>query len=140
MRGGRWRILGSSKRHTDPTDRPKTSNAKDPVMKKFIAIALLAATTALSAAPANAQMSALKSLDSATAGSASSIVHKTGRRGRFAAGLALGIVGAAIATHHYRHRRHYEPRWSRHERRCRRWHRACYNGYDRACWKYDNRC
>ena len=109
-------------------------------MRKIVAIALLAATTALSAAPANAQMSALKSLDNATADSASSIVHKTGRRGRFAAGLAIGIVGAAIATQHYRHRRHYEPRWSRHERRCRRWHRACYNGYDRACWKFDNRC
>ncbi len=110
-------------------------------MKKIVAIALLAATTALSTAPANAQMSALKSLDNATADSASSIVHKTGRRGRFAAGLALGIVGAAIATHHYGyHRPYYSSRWSRHERRCRRWRRSCYRGYDRACWKYDNRC
>ena len=109
-------------------------------MKKLFAIALLAAATTLSAAPASAQMSALKSLDSAKAANTGGIVHKTGRRGRFAAGLALGIVGAAIATHHYRHGHYHEPRWSRHERRCRRWHRACYNGYDRACWKYDNRC
>ena len=110
-------------------------------MKKFFAIALLAATTALSAAPANAQMSALKSLDSATASSGTAIVHKTGRRGRFAAGLAIGIIGAAVATHAYRHHhRRYESRWSRHERRCRRWRRSCYNGYGRACWKYDNRC
>ena len=110
-------------------------------MKKLFAIALLAATTALAAAPASALMSALKSLDNAKAANTAGIVHKTGRRGRFAAGLALGIVGAAIATHHYRHHGHYhEPRWSRHERRCRRWRRACYNGYDRACWKYDNRC
>lgn len=110
-------------------------------MKKFIAIALLAATTALSAAPANAQMSALKSLDNATAASGSAIVHKTGRRGRFAAGLAIGIIGAAVATHAYRHHRpHYSSRWQRHERRCRRWRRSCYRGYDRACWKYDNRC
>ncbi|MFY0613081.1 MAG: hypothetical protein JXQ99_16240 [Hyphomicrobiaceae bacterium] len=113
-------------------------------MKKFFAIAILAAATALSAAPANAQMSALKSLDNAAVASDSAIVHKTGRRGRrgrFAAGLALGIVGAAIATHHYGyHRPYYSSRWSRHERRCRRWRRSCYRGYDRACWKYDNRC
>lgn len=114
-------------------------------MKKFFAIALIAAATAISAAPANAQMSALKSFDNAAVAKESAIVHKTGRRGRrgrFAAGLALGIVGAAIATHHYHsyHRPYYSSRWSRHERRCRRWRRACYNGYGRACWKYDNRC
>mgnify|MGYP001821466005 CR=1 FL=1 len=113
-------------------------------MKKLLAIALIAAATALSAAPANAQMSALKSFDNAAVAKESAIVHKTGRRGRrgrFAAGLALGIVGAAIASHHYyNHRPYYSSRWARHERRCRRWRRACYNGYGRACWKYDNRC
>ena len=110
-------------------------------MKKFFAIAILAAATALSAAPANAQMSALKSLDNAVVASDSAIVHKTGRRGRFAAGLAIGIIGAAVATHHYNnHRPYYSSRWSRHERRCRRWRRSCHRGYDRACWKYDNRC
>ena len=110
-------------------------------MKKFIAIAILAATAALSTAPANAQMSALKSIETAATTADTTIVHKTGRRGRFAAGLAIGIVGAAIATHHYKSRhRYYSHRWSRHERRCRRLRRACYNGYGRACWKYDNRC
>lgn len=110
-------------------------------MKKFIAIAVLAATAALSTAPANAQMSALKSIDAAAASGNAAIVHKTGRRGRarFAAGLAIGIVGAAIVADHYRHR-YYSPRWSRHERRCRRWRQNCYRGYDGACWKYDNRC
>lgn len=109
-------------------------------MNKLIATALLAATTALTAAPANAQMSGLKSLE--TAGASDTIVHKTGKRGRFAAGLAIGIVGAAIATHAYRHhhRRYHEPRWSRHERRCRRWYRACNRGYHRSCWRFDNRC
>ncbi|MGI9480535.1 MAG: hypothetical protein ACR2PI_27850, partial [Hyphomicrobiaceae bacterium] len=104
-------------------------------MKKFFAIALIAATTAIAAAPANAQMSALKSIDNATVAKESAIVHKTGRRGRFAAGLALGIVGAAIATHHYHsyHRPYYSSRWSRHQRRCRRWRRSCYRGYDRSC-------
>jgi hypothetical protein len=110
-------------------------------MKKFIAITILVAVTALSSAPANAQMSALKSLDNATATSDSDIVHKTGRRGRFAAGLAIGIIGAAVAHQAYRHHRpYYSSRWQRHERRCRRWRRACHNGYGRACWKYDNRC
>lgn len=109
-------------------------------MKTLIATALLAAATAFTAIPANAQMSGLKSLETATA--SETIVHKTGKRGRFAAGLAIGIVGAAIATHAYRHhhRRYHAPRWSHHERRCRRWRRACYRGYDRACWKYDDRC
>ena len=114
-------------------------------MKKLIAIAILAATaaltTALATAPANAQMSALKSIETAATTTDATIVHKTGRRGRFAAGLAIGIVGAAIASHHYNNRnRYYSSRWSRFERRCRRWRRACYNGYGRACWKYDNRC
>ena len=114
---------------------------KVPVMKKLIAIALLAATAALSAAPANAQMSALKSFDKAAASTETAIVQKTGRRGRFAAGLAIGIVGAAIAHQAYRHHRpHYSTRWSRHERRCRRWRRDCYDGYGRACRKFDYRC
>ena len=64
-------------------------------MKKFIAITLFAATAALSTAPANAQMSALKSTETAATTTDTAIVHKTGRRGRFAAGLAIGIVGDA---------------------------------------------
>ena len=138
-RGAYW----VQQRDTDPQQRPNPPHAtqKDPVMKKLIAIAILATAAALSTAPANAQMSALKSFDNAASSSEATIVHKTGRRGRFAAGLAIGIVGAAIATHHYNNRRpYYSSRWSRHERRCRRLRRACYNGYGRACWKYDNRC
>ncbi len=111
-------------------------------MKKFIAIAALA-IAAFAASPASANMlSANSMVVAAPTAEAGAIVHKTGRRGRrgrFAAGLALGIVGAAIASHHYG-RGYRDRRWSRHERRCRRWRRRCYRGNDRACWRYDNRC
>ena len=118
-------------------------------MTKFLASTIIAATIAFTAAPARAQMSALTSLKTpATATSTdSAIIHKTGgRRHRFAVGLALGIAGAAAASHAYHysaHRHHWsrhDHRWSRHERRCRRWSRLCYLGKDRACWKYDTRC
>jgi hypothetical protein len=110
-------------------------------MKKTLAIAGLAAVVMVSAAaPAGAQMSGLKSLDNATTG----LIHKTGKRsrrnGRIAAGVALGILGAAAAAssaHAYDEEYYRE---SRHERRCRRWRRWCHDGEHRACWKYDNRC
>jgi len=58
------------------------------------------------------------------------------RRGRgvaIGAGVALGVLGAIAASEAHARNRRYE-------RRCRRWRRQCYNGSDRACWRYDNRC
>jgi len=108
-------------------------------VKKIIAIAAFAATAAISSAPAKAQMSGLSAL--AAASPTETLVQKTGKRGRLAAGLAIGIVGAAIASHAYADRNHYRGRrMSRHERRCRRWRRWCRDGEGRACWKFDNRC
>jgi hypothetical protein len=43
------------------------------------------------------------------------------------------VLGAIAASEAYARER-------RHERRCRRWRRQCYNGSDRACWKFDDRC
>ncbi|RPG39358.1 MAG: hypothetical protein CBC34_014510 [Hyphomicrobiaceae bacterium TMED74] len=108
-------------------------------MKKTIAvIASAAAMMMIASAPSSAAgMSALKALETGAATS-DNLVHKTGRRGRrIAAGIALGIVGAAIATHAYRHH-HYRP--SRWERRCNCWARKCEWGNDRACYRYDTRC
>jgi Ni/Co efflux regulator RcnB len=112
-------------------------------MKKIIATAAIAATIAVSASPASAQMSGFKSMNPAA--SADNLIEKTGRRGRrgrrIGAGIALGLIGAAvIAGHASRHGDYYEDRYSRHERRCNRWRRWCRNGEDRACWKYENRC
>lgn len=59
--------------------------------------------------------------------------RRRGRRGRGAAvgaGIALGVLGAIAASEAH----------ASHRRRCRRWRRQCYNGSDRACWKYDDRC
>ncbi len=111
-------------------------------MKKSFTIAAVAAAAMLAiGAPAQAQMSAMKAAAPVTSGAKADLVHKTGRRGRrIAAGIALGIVGAAAYAHarrHHYHRPHYS--W-RHERRCRRWRRWCWRGNEHACWKYDTRC
>ena len=107
-------------------------------MKKTIAVIATAATLMIAAAPSQAAgMSALKALESGAATS-DTLIQKTGRRGgRIAAGIALGIAGAAIATHAYRHH-HYRP--SRWERRCNRWARKCDYGNERACYRLDTRC
>ena len=108
-------------------------------MKKIIASAAIITIAAFSAAPASAQMSGFKNISATTA--SSTIIHKTGRRGRVAAGIALGLIGAAVISSHAR-ASYYDrdDREFRHERRCRRWRHWCRNGEDRACWKYDNRC
>lgn len=114
---------------------------------KFLAIATVSATTLVAAqAPAEAQLSGFKSLDASASGSASGsaqIIHKTGRRGRrgrhVAGAIALGLIGAAVIAGSAR-ASHYDRGYSRHENVCRKWHRWCREGDDRACWKYDDRC
>ena len=105
-------------------------------MKKSIAAIATATVIAFAAVPAQAGgFSSLKSLDSG-AETSSQLVHKTGKKSRkIARGIFLGlaVAGALAAHNHY----YYE---SRHERRCRRWERRCYNGNDNACWKLDTRC
>jgi len=111
------------------------------IMLHRTAIALIACATVLTAVPAHAQISSLK-LVAPTATQDAGLIHKTGRRGRrVAAGIALGILGAAaIASQARSHHYDRDDRSWRHERRCNRWRRWCRNGEDRACWKFDNRC
>jgi hypothetical protein len=108
-------------------------------MKTLTALAASALVTfTLTTGTANAQMAGLAA---AKPPAGQDLVHKTGRRnrGRVAAGIALGIIGAAaIASQSHRYYRDsYE---SRHERRCRRWMYRCDNGNYRACQKFDRRC
>lgn len=93
------------------------------------AIALSAITFASAhAGPYTAGMSGLqKSLQPADA--QAQIVHKTGKKRKFVTGLIIGFGAAAAIGYSIRH-----------ERRCRRWRRWCWNGNDNACWKFDNRC
>lgn len=65
------------------------------------------------------------------------------RRARGAA-IALGVLGvvgaiaaAKASEREYRRDRRYHRRI---RRSCRRWLRDCEDGYDRACWKFENRC
>ena len=111
-------------------------------MKTFTAVAAAALVAfTLTTGTANAQMAGLAAAKAPAAKAGQDLVHKTGRRnrGRVAAGIALGIIGAAaIASQSHRYYRDsYE---SRHERRCRRWMYRCDNGSYRACRKFDRRC
>ena len=106
----------------------------------FAAAALVAFT--LTTGTANAQMAGLAAAKAPAAQAGQDLVHKTGRRrngGKIAAGIALGILGAAaIASQSHRYYRDsYE---SRHERRCRRWMYRCEDGDRRSCWKFDRSC
>ena len=108
-------------------------------MKTFTAFAAAALVTfTLTTGTANAQMAGLAA---AKPPAGQDLVHKTGRRnrGRVAAGITLGIIGAAaIASQSHRYYRDsYE---SRHERRCRRWMYSCDNGSYHACRQFDRRC
>ena len=97
---------------------------------------LIAATIAMStmtfaashAGPLSAGTSALKQSLIAQPDQAQ-IVHKTGKKRRLLTGIIIGLGTAAAISYSIRH-----------ERRCRRWHRRCWNGNRRACWKYDTRC
>ena len=111
-------------------------------MKTFTALAAAALVTfTLTTGAANAQMTGLAAAKAPAAQAGQDIVHKTGRRnrGRIAAGIALGIIGAAaIASQSHRyHRDSYE---SRHERRCRSWMYRCDSGSYYTCRQFDRRC
>jgi hypothetical protein len=112
-------------------------------MKTFTAFAAAALVTfTLTTGTANAQMAGLAAAKAPAAQAGQDLVHKTGRRrngGKIAAGIALGIIGAAaIASQSHRYYRDsYE---SRHERRCRRWMYSCDNGSYHACRQFDRRC
>jgi hypothetical protein len=108
-------------------------------MKTLTALAASALVTfTLTTGTANAQMAGLAA---AKPPAGQDLVHKTGRRnrGRVAAGITLGIIGAAaIASQSHRYYRDsYE---SRHERRCRRWMYRCEDGHRRSCWEFDRSC
>ena len=67
------------------------------------------------------------------------LVHKTGRHGgKIAAGIALGLLGAA-AIAHQSYRCYRDDEESHHERRCRRMN-LCDDGHGRSCRKFDRRC
>ena len=111
-------------------------------MKTFTAFAAAALVTfTLTTGTANAQMAGLAAAKAPAAQAGQDLVHKTGRRngGKIAAGIALGIIGAAaIASQSHRYYRDsYE---TRHERRCRRWMYRCDNGSYYDCWKFDRSC
>ena len=114
-------------------------------MKTLTALAAAALVTfTLTTGTANAQMAGLAAAKASAAQAGQALVHKTGRRrgrngGKIAAGIALGIIGAAaIASQSHRYYR--DSYASRHERRCRRWMYRCDNGSYRACRKFDRRC
>ncbi len=111
-------------------------------MKTLTTLAAAALVTfTLTTGTANAQMAGLAAAKAPAAHAGQGLVHNTGRRnrGRVAAGIALGIIGAAaIASQSHRYYRDsYE---SRHERRCRRWMYRCEDGDRHSCWKFDRSC
>ncbi len=79
-------------------------------MKTFTAFAAAALVTfTLTTGTANAQMAGLAAAKAPAAQAGQDLVHKTGRRrngGKIAAGIALGILGAAaIANQSHRYYR-----------------------------------
>lgn len=126
------------------------------MVKSFFLAALAGVAILVSAmAPAQAAMVSVPGAAATQNDIKSPLIHKTQRRGRvrrgrgrfrgsrrrgrrgrgaaIGAGIAIGVLGAIAASEAHAAER-------RHRRRCNRWRRQCYNGSDRACWKYEDRC
>lgn len=120
-------------------------------MTRSILVATLAGVAIMFSALAPAQ-AAMVSVPGAMAPShdlRNNLIQKTQRRGgvrrgarrgsrvgkgvAIGAGVALGVLGAIAASEAYARERRYE-------RQCRSWRRQCYNGSDRACWKFEDNC
>jgi hypothetical protein len=110
--------------------------------KKVAAFAVAALVTLPALTPSHAQMTGFSSAKSAGAPAGQELVHKTGRRhdGKVAAGIALGLLGAAALAASSSRAAAEERYESRYERRCRRWQYRCEDGDFRSCRKFDRRC
>ena len=109
-------------------------------MFKSVALVAAFAFTALAAVPANAgaYSSGVAGLKQSTmpAVGQEQLVHKTGKKGKFVAGLMVGLGTAAILSHGaYGYYDGYS-----HRRQCRRLKHRCWNGNWRACQKFEYRC
>lgn len=122
-------------------------------MKRSVVFAATAGAVvslaALTGAPAQAGMTSLPAAGAAAEGANASLIEKVGRRGHhrgyrrgaaIGAGIVtLGVLGA-IAASKAHERRYYRRDYYGYGGQCRRWRRWCYEGNDRACWKFDSRC
>lgn len=117
---------------TSPGTSVKGNNVmKQSVIAATAAIALTTlAITSAHAGPSAAGLAAVQK-NMQTLSNQSQLVHKTGKKKKkkFIAGLIFGLSTAAAVGYSIRH-----------ERRCRRWERRCWNGSHRACWKFETRC
>lgn len=105
----------------------------------FAAVALM---SAMALSPANAgPSSALAGLNKAAqpAAGETQLIQKTGKKGKFAAGLIVGL-GAATVLAHGGHGYYHGGYGYSHRRHCRRLRNRCWRGSYRACRRYDRRC
>lgn len=62
---------------------------------------------------------------------------RRGRGAAIAAGVALGVLGAAALSSRAHADVEHDEEW---RYRCNRWADQCEDGYRRACYRYENRC
>lgn len=98
------------------------------VLTAAVALSTIAFASAQAGPYASGMSTTQKQLQSSS--NHAPIVHKTGKKHKkIIAGLVFGFSAAAAIGYSIRH-----------ERQCRRWERRCWNGRDRACWKFERRC
>ena len=100
-----------------------------------IALSTVAFTPA-TAGPYSAGIASLQQTMTSPAGQ-EQLVHKTGKKGKFAIGFAIGLGTAAALGAGYGYHGGYDYSF---RRMCRRLRHRCWNGNHKACWKYENRC